>query len=193
MARRSAALRSALLALFCACAMFAQRDLATLVGTVTDPSGGVIANATVTLTENDTNEIYTLKTNSAGEYIRPALKPSTYSISVSAPGFKKAEQKNVELRPGERIGVNIALTVGDIGQTVEVTDTAPLLQTESTQVGAALGAKTVADTPLGATRTFTFLARLSPAWFQAKRTPATRPAADFPLMEYVPTARTTFC
>ncbi len=154
--------RVALLTLILACAAFAQRDLATLVGTVTDASGGVVANATVTVTENDTNEVYTLKTNSAGEYIRPALKPSTYSISVSAPGFKKAEQKNVELWPGERTGVNIALTVGDIGQTVEVTDTAPLLQTESTQVGAALGSKTVADTPLGATRTFTFLARLSP-------------------------------
>jgi hypothetical protein len=154
--------RVALLALVSACALFAQRDLATLVGTVTDPSGGVIANATVTVTENETNEVYTLTTNSAGEYIRPALRPSTYSISVNAAGFKKAEQKDVILRPGERTGVNITLTVGEQTQTVEVTAAAPLLQTESTQVGAALDSRSVSDTPLGATRTFTFLARLSP-------------------------------
>jgi hypothetical protein len=137
--------------------MFAQRDLSTLVGTVTDPSGGVIANATVTVTETSTNEVYTLTTNSAGEYIRPALKPSIYSISVTAPGFKKADQKGIELRPGERTGVNIALTVGEQTQTVEVTASAPLLQTESTQVGAALDAQQMADLSLGGTRTFSFL------------------------------------
>jgi len=162
MHRRFAGPRIALLALVSACAMFAQRDLATLVGTVTDPSGGVVANATVTVTENDTNEVYTLTTNSAGEYIRPALKPSTYSITVNAAGFKKAEQKDILLRPGERTGVNITLTVGEQTQTVEVTASAPLLQTESTQVGAALDSKQMSETPLGATRTFTFLARLSP-------------------------------
>jgi hypothetical protein len=140
----------------------AQRDLATLVGTVTDPSGGVVANATVTLTDSETGEVYTLTTNSAGEYIRPALKPATYSITVSATGFKKAEQKDIVLKPGERTGVNIALTVGDVGQTVEVNAEAPLLQTESTQVGAALDNKSMTEIPLGAQRTFTFLARLSP-------------------------------
>ena len=162
MQRCIAGLRLALLALTAASALFAQRDLATLVGTVTDPSGGVIANATVVVTETDTNEVYTLTTNSAGEYIRPALKPATYEITVTAPGFKKAEQKDVVLRPGERTGVNIALTVGEIGQTVEVVSSAPLLQTESTQVGAALDSRQMSDIPLGATRTFTFLARLSP-------------------------------
>ena len=142
--------------------MFAQRDLATLVGTVTDPSGGVIGNARVTVTETSTGLVYELTSNATGEFIRPALKPSIYSISVTAPGFKKAEQKDIELKPGERTGINITLTVGDIGQTVEVVATAPLLQTESTQVGAALDSKSVSEMPLGAQRTFTFLARLSP-------------------------------
>jgi hypothetical protein len=71
--------------------MFAQRDLATLVGTVTDPSGGVVANAKVTVTETSTGQIYSLTTNGAGEFVRPALKPSTYTVTVSAPGFKQAE------------------------------------------------------------------------------------------------------
>ncbi len=60
MSRRFAGPLLVLLALVSACVLFAQRDLATLVGTVTVPSGGVIANATITVTENDTNEIYTL-------------------------------------------------------------------------------------------------------------------------------------
>jgi hypothetical protein len=162
MHRRFSGFWIALISLVCASALLAQRDLATLVGTVTDPSGAVIANAKVTVTETSTNEVYTLTTNSAGEFIRPALKPSTYTISVTAPGFKKAEQKDIELRPGERTGINIALTVGDIGQTVEVTASAPLLQTESTQVGAALDSKQVTEVPLGGQRVVTFLARLSP-------------------------------
>ncbi len=155
-------LRMALLSwLFFASAMFAQRDLSTLAGTITDSSGGVVANAKVTLTDVATGESYEITTNNLGEFVRPALKPSTYTVTVSAPGFKKAEQKDVLLTAGERTGVNITLTVGDMSQTVEVAATAPLLQTESTQVGAALDSKTVTDVPLGGTRNLTYLARLS--------------------------------
>ena len=177
MNRNFAGLRIALLALVGASAMFAQRDLATLVGTVTDPSGGVIANATVTVNENDTNEVYSLTTNSAGEYIRPALKPSTYSISVTAPGFRKAEQKDIILTPGERTGINIALTVGDIGQTVEVVSSAPLLQTESAQIGAALDSKQMSELALGGTRNFAYLARMSVGVLPPKR--LERPRCDW--------------
>jgi hypothetical protein len=63
--------RVALLALFGACAVFAQRDLATLVGTVTDPSGGIVANAKVTLTETGTGQVYAFLTSSTGEFVRP--------------------------------------------------------------------------------------------------------------------------
>ena len=161
MLSRFTTLRATLLALTFACALFAQRDLSTLLGTVSDPSGAVIVDATVVVTETSTNEVYTLTTNSAGQYIRPALKPSIYSVSVSAPGFKKAEQQGIELRPGERIAVNMTLTVGDAGQTVEVTTAAALLQTESTQVGAALDSKQMTDLSLGGTRTVEYLARLS--------------------------------
>jgi len=155
-------LRFALLTLFCACAVFAQRDLGTITGTVTDSSGGVVANAKVTITEAATGQNYELTTNSSGEYTRPALKPSTYDITVAASGFKKATQKGIILNAGDRVGVNITLTIGDIGQTVEVTASAPLLQTESTQVGAALSSKTLTDVPLGGQRNFTYLARLTP-------------------------------
>lgn len=57
---------------------------------VTDPSGGVVPNAKVTIAEVDTGEVYSTLTNSVGEYVRPALKAATYTVSVTAPGFKTA-------------------------------------------------------------------------------------------------------
>src|SRR6516225_9980059 len=122
---------------------YAQRDLATLTGIVTDSTGGVVANAKVTITEASTGQVYEITTNAQGEFVRPALKPSTYTVTVSASGFKKAEQKDVLLTSGERTGINITLTVGDIGQTVEITATTQLLQTESAQNGASLNSKVV--------------------------------------------------
>src|SRR5580692_11277108 len=162
-------LRIALLTLVCACVAFAQRDLSTLAGTITDASGGVVASAKVTISDIATSEAYTITTNNLGEFVRPALKPGTYNITVSAPGFKTSEQRNVILTVGERTGINIALTVGDITQTVDVTASATILQTESTQVGAALDTKTVTDVPLGGTRNLTYLARLSPGVVPAEQ------------------------
>ena len=176
MHRFSNGLRIALLALFCASATFAQRDLATLVGTVTDPSNAVVVGAKVTITEVGTGEVYSLVTSSAGDFVRPALKPSTYNVSVSAPGFKTAEQRDILLKAGERTGVNITLAIGDAGQTIEVADSAPLLQTESTQLGAAIDSKSLTDLPLGGQRNFAYLARLSPGVLPAE--PGARDAAN---------------
>ncbi len=176
MLRSLARLRFASMIFVCAAAAFAQRDLSTLAGTITDPSGGVVANAKVTITEVGTGQVYSILTNNLGEFVRPALKASTYTVTVSAPGFKTAEQKDIVLTPGERTGIDIALTVGDVGQTVEVAASAPLLQTESTQVGAALDTKTVTDVPLGGTRNLTYLARLSPGVVPAE--PGARDSAN---------------
>ena len=169
-------LRIALLTLVGACVAFAQRDLSTLAGTITDSSGGVVANAKVTITEAATGAVYVINTNSLGEFVRPALRPSTYTITVSAPGFKTSEQKDVILTVGERTGVNIALTIGDITQTVDVSAAGTILQTESTQVGAALDTKMITDVPLGGTRNLTYLARLSPGVVPAE--PGARDSAN---------------
>src|ERR1022692_169992 len=162
-------LRIALLVLTCACAMFAQRDLSTLAGTITDSTGGVVVNAKVSITEASTGQVYSILTNNLGEFVRPALKPSSYNITVSAPGFKTSEQKDVLLTAGERTGVSITLTVGDVGQTVEVAASEPLLQTESTQVGANLNSRTVTEVPLGGTRNLAYLARLTPGVVPAEQ------------------------
>src|SRR3954454_12275632 len=160
MHRFTLGLRVGLFVLLSASAIFAQRDLATMVGTVSDASGGVVPNAKVTITEVGTGQVYSLLTGAGGDFVRPALKPSTYSVSVAAPGFKTAEQKDILLKAGERTGVNIALTIGDAGQTIEVAGATELLQTESTQVGAAIDSKSLTELPLGGQRNFAYLARL---------------------------------
>ena len=82
----------------------AQRDLGTLTGTVTDPSGAAVPNAKVTITEDATGLSYDVTTGANGEYTRPLLKPGTYTLTVEASGFRKAEQKNVVVTGGDRIG-----------------------------------------------------------------------------------------
>ena len=147
--------------LFSAC-VFAQRDLGTITGTVTEPQGGVIAGAKVTITEDATGLTYEITTSSNGDYVRPALKPGTYTVTAEAPGFRRTQQRNVVVTGGDRVGVPITLSVGDVTQSVEVQAEAPLLQTESTTMGAALNERTITNVPLGGQRIFTFLARLSP-------------------------------
>jgi hypothetical protein len=157
------------------CAL-AQRDLSTLVGTVTDSSGGIVVNAAVKIVDQATGLAYETLTNTSGEFVRPALKPSQYTVTVSAPGFKKAEQKDILLTAGDRTGITITLTVGDVGQTVEVTAASPILQTESTVIGANINAAAISQLPLGGMRNFAYLARLSPGVVPAE--PGARDAAN---------------
>jgi len=160
--RHVAPIKIALMVLLFTAVALAQRDLGTIVGTVTDQQGAAVPNAKVTITEDATGLTYQLNTSASGEFVRPALKPSTYSVEVEAPGFKKSVHHNILLTAGDRTGVNIALTVGEVNQSIEVSASAPLLQTESTIVGADVSSKQVSELPLGGQRTFSFLARLSP-------------------------------
>jgi hypothetical protein len=146
----------------------AQRDLGTITGTVTDPQGAIVPNAKVTIAEQGTGVTFGTRTNDAGLYTFPALKPSTYTLTVEASGFQKTEQKNIIVNPGPPTAVNLSMSVGNVNQTVEVTAQAPLLQTESPALGANLNAAQVAQLPLGGQRTFTYLARMAPGVLPAE-------------------------
>ncbi len=166
--RHVAVLRALVVFILAAVCAFAQRDLGTITGTITDPQGAGVPNARVTIIEDATGLSYTVQTSQLGEFVRPLLKAGTYTITVEVQGFRKAEQKGVIVTPGDRIGVNIALQVGQIDQTVEVQAAAPLLQTESTVQGANLNTSEVSELPLGGQRVFTYLARLSPGVLPAE-------------------------
>jgi carboxypeptidase family protein/TonB-dependent receptor-like protein len=150
------------LILFLSSLALAQRDLGTITGTVTDPSGGVVAGAMVTITEDATGQSYVIETSRNGDFTRPALLPGTYTVTVEAPGFRGVSQHNIEVTAGSRIGVNLTLQVGSVSESVAVTAEAPLIQSESTQLGAQLNTTQVEDLPLGGPRVFTDLARLTP-------------------------------
>src|SRR5215471_9836687 len=161
--------RSALLPLVFAACLFAQRDLGTITGTITDPQGSGVPSAKVTILEDATGLTYTANTNETGEFVRPLMKPGSYTVTVEAAGFRKAEQRGVLVTAGERIGVNISLQLGDINQAIEVTGIGTLLHTESAAQGANVNMNAVAQLPLGGQRTFTFLARMAPGVLPAEQ------------------------
>src|SRR6202161_3556711 len=159
---RQVAYRAFLVGLLFVAVAFAQRDLGTLAGTVTDQTGAAIPNAKVTITAVATNESYVVTTGSAGEYVRPALQPGVYTISAEAKGFRRVAQENVVVTSGDRIGVPLVLQIGDVNESIEVSANAPLLQTENTSQGANLNSTQVSELPMGGQRVFSYLARLSP-------------------------------
>ena len=165
----------ALLVCLLAASAFGQRDLGTIAGTVTDPQGALVPDARITITEEATGLKYDLTSNSAGEFVRPALKPGTYTVVAEATGFRRVEQRNVQVTGGDRVAVPLRLAVGDVSQSVEVSSTAPLLQTESTRLGTNLDSKSVSDLPLSGQRNAAYLARLSPNVVPAE--PGARDAA----------------
>jgi hypothetical protein len=160
--RQVAGIRAVLLGLLLAGVVFAQRDLGTITGIVSDPSGAPIPNARVSITEVATNLSYEVTTNTSGEYVRPALKAGTYTVTAEAQGFRRVAQQNVEVTAGDRIGVNLTLPVGQITEAIEVSAAAPVLQTENPSQGADLNTSEVNQLPMGGQRVFAYLARLSP-------------------------------
>src|SRR5215831_9909250 len=125
---RLALLLGALVVLFAAQG-FAQE--ATIVGTVTDPSGAAVANATVTLTNNDTGVQRTLPTNSDGQYVAPDLHIGSYTVRANATGFKLAETKGITLNVGDRTRVDFKLEVGSTQEQVTVEANTIAVQTDT--------------------------------------------------------------
>ena len=120
----------------------------SLVGTVTDPSGGVIPKATITLTNNATAERQTTSTSSQGVYRFVNLIPGTYRLEVEAPGFDHYAKNQIEINVEATVRADVGMKVGSVQQTVEVTSAAPLLQTETAAVGQVVNSRLVENLPL---------------------------------------------
>lgn len=126
----------------------AQEFRASLSGQVTDPSGAVIPNATVTAVQDSTHQTYTTKTTGAGDYFINYVLPGTYTIKVEASGFKAAVQQNVLVLAAQPRAVNFRLQVGAVSQSVTVTSTPPIIDTAGGSGGSVLQARQVANLPL---------------------------------------------
>jgi hypothetical protein len=116
-------------------ALHAQYDNGSVVGTVKDPSGAAIPGATVTITNDATSISTTAKTDASGNYEVPELKVGTYTVTATAPTFSAAVAQNISISVGNRTRIDLALKVGGTATTVEVSDVALQLETETSERG----------------------------------------------------------
>jgi len=121
---------------------------ATLLGMVTDASGGVVPGATVSVTEVNTGQTRSTTTTVAGVYSVPYLSPGRYRVEISAPGFKTFVREPVEVTVASSVRVDAVLEVGSIAETVKVTAESPLLQTDRAEVAQTFSTETVRELPL---------------------------------------------
>jgi hypothetical protein len=130
-------------------ALFAQTEKATLRGTIEDPSGALVPNAPVVVTEVATNvEARRVATDANGNYEVPDLKPTTYRVSVDLTGFKRFVAESVVLDPGQIRRLDIHLAVGATTEAITVEAGAALIQTESGTLSGLINAKDrYADVP----------------------------------------------
>ena len=138
----------------------AQTTTGSIVGKVTDPTGGVVPNAAVTVTNVDTGISTKTATDSSGNYAVTPLPVGNYSVTVEATGFKKSVNSGITLNVQDRIGVNVTLEVGPVSETVEVTGAAPRLETDTSYLGQVVDSQKIVDLPLNG-RFFTRLAVLT--------------------------------
>jgi Carboxypeptidase regulatory-like domain len=132
-----------------------------LAGTVTDPSGGVIAGATVTVTNLATGQTRTASTNSSGSYQLSLLPPSNYSVRFEAPGFKTVEVPSVVIDVTETPTLNRKLEIGPPSQKVTVEATSNSIQIDNVSNGGVISGEEIQSLPL-VTRNYTQIVDLSP-------------------------------
>ena len=131
--------------------IFAQVNTGRILGTITDQSGGVIADAMITVTNTGTGVARTLTADQAGAYNAPNLNPGTYSVRAGAMGFQTFERQNITVGLGQDSRVDAQLTPGQVTQTVEVTAAPALSDTTSAVVSGTLETKTILDLPMKST------------------------------------------
>jgi hypothetical protein len=115
--------------------VLAQNNTGIISGRVTDPSGAVVPNAQITITQTATNVDAVSATNSDGLFRVPSLIDGPYKVTVTAPGFKKEVYDGLTLRIGENLNVDLKLQVGAVSEAVEVTSSLPLLDTQTSSSG----------------------------------------------------------
>jgi len=155
------------LAVFAACVLVVpelasgQAVYGSVFGTVTDSTGAVVPNATVTVTDVAKGTSETAQTNESGEYRVDHLIPDTYSVTVEAANFQKSTVPGVIVYADTAPKVDVKLQVGSTTTTVQVTTAAPVLQTDRADVSTILNSRAVEDLPnLG--RNFTAFELLTP-------------------------------
>ncbi len=132
-----------------------------IAGIVTDASGASIPNANVTVTNQGTNATRTTTTNEAGIYTFPSLVPGIYQVAVESEGFRRYVARDIELQVQQTARINVALEVGEVTQSIEVSGAGALLDTDSATTGTVIERERIVELPLNG-RNFLQLVSLSP-------------------------------
>ncbi len=144
--------QSLLAILFCGSTLLspalAQEVSAGLTGRVTDSSGGAVIGASVTARDEERGATWSAATNEDGIYAFPRIPNGSYTLKVEAAGFIRSVHSNVALEINQRGRVDVVLQLGAVSERVEISDQSTLLQTETTQMGAVIGARVLDDSPL---------------------------------------------
>src|ERR1051325_8729441 len=116
-------------------AAMAQEFRGTILGRITDSSGAVIGGAAIQVINSDTNVTVSTTSNQDGNYQVPFLNPGNYNVIVDHPGFKKTERQNIRVSVTSQVALDFTLEVGAVSETVNVTASAPLLNTNDADLG----------------------------------------------------------
>src|SRR5215813_6846450 len=130
-----------------AATLSAQDVRASLTGLVTDPSGSPVAGATITATNIDTQVASTTTSNDAGNYTILFLIPGHYNVDITANGFKRFVSSNLTLSTSERGTIDAKLEVGSVSESVDVSSSAPLLETTTASRSNVVSAEEIINLP----------------------------------------------
>lgn len=153
---------AASLAVISASLLEAQQVTGSMIGTITDPSGGVVPAAEVKVRNRATATDFVTLSDSTGVWRAPQLEPGVYDVSVTAKGFTTLVRRDVEVRVADGLRVDFVLQVGSVSDTIAVQAAAPLLQVEDASLGQVVDNKNIVELPLNG-RNWQQLAILAPA------------------------------
>ncbi len=140
---------------------FAQTDSATLSGRITDTSGAVVTHVQVQATQTETNTTVSMDSNDEGLYVFTNLRPGTYRLSASKPGFRTINKLELVLHVQDAVEQNFTMALGSISESVTVTTGSVHVETENTQMGEVIEGQRITGVPL-VTRSYTDLLALQP-------------------------------
>src|SRR5499426_98354 len=139
----------------------AQTYTATVTGTVSDPQGAAVPKVRVVATNQGTKLEYTAQTSDSGVYTIPFLPVGNYVLTIESQGFKKLVSNEIALEVNQTARINLQLQVGGVNEIVNISDVAPVLQTENVTVGNVITGNTTTSLPLNG-RNFQQLTLLVP-------------------------------
>src|SRR5215469_5057610 len=136
------------IALLVSVPVFPQGNTGRILGTVTDQSGGYVANATVTVTDVARGVAQTLTTDADGVYVAFNLIAGTYTVRAEFKGFKTFERRNITVEVGKDVRIDAVLQAGAQTETITITEEVPLVDTTSTTLGGTISNTTINQIPL---------------------------------------------